>query len=199
MFNLLNFSLIGNPVCSVLSNTNYCQLQQQPKHLKHLLGEDLGPLSIKELQNLEKQLEGALAQARQRKVLLSICSLLTGPTVNMAYMMDGDDEFIQASKGKNVESFTCSEVALPQNKNSKKKKSKIENKRRFSDEQIRCIFESESKLEPKKKIQLARDLGLQPRQVTIWFQNRRARSLFLLMVLYIKHMYLPPEFDRSQV
>lgn len=36
---------------------------------RHLLGEDLGPLSIKELQNLEKQLEGALAQARQRKVL----------------------------------------------------------------------------------------------------------------------------------
>ncbi|KAG8391729.1 hypothetical protein BUALT_Bualt01G0217400 [Buddleja alternifolia] len=34
---------------------------------RHLLGEDLGPLSIKELQNLEKQLEGALAQARQRK------------------------------------------------------------------------------------------------------------------------------------
>ncbi|XP_072083506.1 uncharacterized protein [Arachis hypogaea] len=159
------------------------QCIEQYIRLRHLLGEDLGPLSIKELQNLEKQLEGALAQARQRK----------------AYMMDGDDEFIQASKGKNVESFTCSEVALPQNKNSKKKKSKIENKRRFSDEQIRCIFESESKLEPKKKIQLARDLGLQPRQVTIWFQNRRARSLFLLMVLYIKHMYLPPEFDRSQV
>ncbi|XP_072070794.1 uncharacterized protein [Arachis hypogaea] len=124
------------------------------------------------------------------QVLLSICSLLTGPAVNMAYMMDGDDEYIQASKGKNVESFTCSEVALPQNKNAKKKKSKIENKRRFSDEQIRsleCIFESESKLEPKKKIQLARDLGLQP------------RSLFLLMVLYRKHMDLPPEFDRSQV
>ncbi|XLS74532.1 hypothetical protein HN51_031397 [Arachis hypogaea] len=34
---------------------------------RHLLGEDLGPLSIKELQNLEKQLEGSLAQARQRK------------------------------------------------------------------------------------------------------------------------------------
>ncbi|XP_009588019.1 agamous-like MADS-box protein MADS3 [Nicotiana tomentosiformis] len=34
---------------------------------RHLLGEDLGPLSLKELQNLEKQLEGALAQARQRK------------------------------------------------------------------------------------------------------------------------------------
>ncbi|RZC73106.1 hypothetical protein C5167_048587 [Papaver somniferum] len=34
---------------------------------RHLLGEDLGPLSVKELQSLEKQLEGALAQARQRK------------------------------------------------------------------------------------------------------------------------------------
>lgn len=35
---------------------------------RHLLGEDLGPLNVKELQNLEKQLEGALALARQRKV-----------------------------------------------------------------------------------------------------------------------------------
>ncbi|KAF7830772.1 homeobox-leucine zipper protein ATHB-12-like [Senna tora] len=58
---------------------------------------------------------------------------------------------------------------------SPKKKSK---KKRFSDEQIKsleCIFESDSKLEPRKKIQVARDLGLQPRQVAIWFQNRRAR------------------------
>ncbi|KAE8709398.1 Agamous-like MADS-box protein AGL6 [Hibiscus syriacus] len=36
---------------------------------RHLLGEDLGPLNMKELQNLEKQLEGALAMARQRKIL----------------------------------------------------------------------------------------------------------------------------------
>ncbi|KAK8979898.1 hypothetical protein V6N11_066098 [Hibiscus sabdariffa] len=34
---------------------------------RHLLGEDLGPLNMKELQKLEKQLEGALAMARQRK------------------------------------------------------------------------------------------------------------------------------------
>ncbi|XP_057998406.1 agamous-like MADS-box protein MADS3 isoform X2 [Hevea brasiliensis] len=39
---------------------------------RHLLGEDLGPLSVKELQNLEKQLEGALALARQRKTQIMI-------------------------------------------------------------------------------------------------------------------------------
>ncbi|CAH9098095.1 unnamed protein product [Cuscuta epithymum] len=34
---------------------------------RNLLGEDLGPLSVKDLQNLEAQLENTLAQARQRK------------------------------------------------------------------------------------------------------------------------------------
>ncbi|KAL9240566.1 hypothetical protein vseg_014769 [Gypsophila vaccaria] len=59
-----------------------------------------------------------------------------------------------------------------------KKKRKSKNKRRFSDEQVRSlerIFESETKLEPRKKVQVARELGLQPRQVAIWFQNKRAR------------------------
>ncbi|KAL8538125.1 hypothetical protein ACS0TY_000182 [Phlomoides rotata] len=58
-------------------------------------------------------------------------------------------------------------------------KAKIKNHpRRFTDDQIKSlesIFKKESKLDPRKKLQIARDLGLQPRQVAIWFQNKRAR------------------------
>ncbi|CAK9134485.1 unnamed protein product [Ilex paraguariensis] len=50
-------------------NAKYEALQRTQRHL---LGEDLGPLSVKELQNLEKQLEGALAQARQRKTQIMV-------------------------------------------------------------------------------------------------------------------------------
>ncbi|KAL9250209.1 Homeobox-leucine zipper protein ATHB-7-like protein [Drosera capensis] len=70
------------------------------------------------------------------------------------------------------------EEQQPTSSRKKNKKSKNKNQRRFSDEQVRSletIFESETKLDPRKKVQVARDLGLQPRQVAIWFQNKRAR------------------------
>lgn len=51
-------------------------------------------------------------------------------------------------------------------------------KRRFSEEQVKSLelmFETQTKLEPRKKLQIAKELGLHPRQVAIWFQNKRAR------------------------
>ncbi|KAF8406053.1 hypothetical protein HHK36_008133 [Tetracentron sinense] len=53
-----------------------------------------------------------------------------------------------------------------------------EKKRRLNVDQVKALetnFEVENKLEPERKVKLAQELGLQPRQVAIWFQNRRAR------------------------
>ncbi|GJN35279.1 hypothetical protein PR202_gb24032 [Eleusine coracana subsp. coracana] len=50
-----------------------------------------------------------------------------------------------------------------------------EEKRRLSMEQVRALersFEDDNKLDPDR---IARDLGLQPRQVAVWFQKRRER------------------------
>lgn len=54
-----------------------------------------------------------------------------------------------------------------------------EKKKRLSVDQVQFLetsFKNENKLEPERKVQLANELGMQPRQIAVWFQNRRARS-----------------------
>ncbi|KAJ6407549.1 hypothetical protein OIU84_010938 [Salix udensis] len=53
-----------------------------------------------------------------------------------------------------------------------------ERKKRLTSDQLDSLeksFQEEIKLDPDRKTKLSRELGLQPRQIAVWFQNRRAR------------------------
>ncbi|PON39010.1 Octamer-binding transcription factor [Parasponia andersonii] len=56
--------------------------------------------------------------------------------------------------------------------------SKHNKKKRLNEDQVRLLersFTFDKKLEPERKLQLADLLGIPPRQVAVWYQNKRAR------------------------
>ncbi|EPS59222.1 hypothetical protein M569_15588, partial [Genlisea aurea] len=57
-------------------------------------------------------------------------------------------------------------------------KSKALQKKRLSHDQVRLLeanFDAGRKLDTERKFSLARELGVPPRQIAVWYQNKRAR------------------------
>ncbi|XP_019438091.1 PREDICTED: homeobox-leucine zipper protein HAT5-like isoform X2 [Lupinus angustifolius] len=84
-------------------------------------------------------------------------------------------EDVQGGKGYNRSFFTAFD---PDENVDQVYFHQPEKKRRLSANQVQFLeksFDEENKLEPERKTKLAKDLDLEPRQVAIWFQNRRAR------------------------
>ncbi|XP_058087874.1 putative homeobox-leucine zipper protein ATHB-51 [Magnolia sinica] len=66
----------------------------------------------------------------------------------------------------------------PSSKSKNQQRQQEERKRRLTTDQMESLersFQEDIKLEPERKMKLAQELGLEPRQVAVWFQNRRAR------------------------
>ncbi|CAH8264939.1 unnamed protein product [Arabidopsis lyrata] len=73
---------------------------------------------------------------------------------------------------------------------------KEKRKKKMTSEQLKFLetsFQEEIKLNPDRKMKLSKEIGLQPRQIAVWFQNRKARW----KNKQLEHLYesLRQEFD----
>ncbi|KAL7614551.1 putative homeobox-leucine zipper protein ATHB-51 [Lactuca sativa] len=86
------------------------------------------------------------------------------------YPPGGSDMKYQMLQQASLPMMDLSQIDYDSNNQDKKK--------RLTSEQLEALensFQEEIKLDPERKMKLAQELGLQPRQIAVWFQNRRAR------------------------
>ncbi|KAK4261183.1 hypothetical protein QN277_004218 [Acacia crassicarpa] len=138
------------------------------------------------------------------------CSSPPPPHVLDSFLFHHSDLSFHGSKHlvdfENVSGSTISELPFFQGLDKEENNTEEEydayfhqagKKRRLTGQQVQFLekhFEVENKLEPERKVQLAKELGLQPRQVAIWFQNRRAR--FKTKQLEKDHAALKSSYDK---
>ncbi|XP_057540197.1 homeobox-leucine zipper protein ATHB-16-like [Amaranthus tricolor] len=88
----------------------------------------------------------------------------------------------QKDKGEQMKSLYSDDFQAMleriEEEDNEEKNGQIMKKNRLSIEKVKALekhFEEENKLQPERKVKIAEEVGLEPRQVAIWFQNRRAR------------------------
>ncbi|XP_057741717.1 putative homeobox-leucine zipper protein ATHB-51 [Arachis stenosperma] len=105
-------------------------------------------------------------------------------------------EMKQGGSSAMVEGPSSSTTLSMEKMNSNSNNLMMEKKKRLTNEQLESLersFQKEIKLDPDRKMKLSKELGLQPRQIAVWFQNRRARW----KAKQLEHLYdsLKQEFD----
>ncbi|EPS64189.1 hypothetical protein M569_10594, partial [Genlisea aurea] len=103
------------------------------------------------------------------------------PESSFSFLYNYTYDQFPATEMKQVGSIPSGQQMLPPlmgTKNCMSMYGQDPKKKRLTTEQLESLensFQEEVKLDPERKTKLARELGLQPRQIAVWFQNRRAR------------------------
>ncbi|XP_072972758.1 homeobox-leucine zipper protein HOX11-like [Typha angustifolia] len=136
--------------------------------------EPLVPLSLLPLVHLPKQKLGFPWAPHNRN--LEVC--MRGFDVNQTPLEEEVDEGRAMSSSPNSTISAVAEKTLSRASDEEENGS-ARKKLRLTKEQSAFLedsFKEHNTLNPKQKVALAKQLNLRPRQVEVWFQNRRART-----------------------